>query len=111
MYNNAGVDLDVEPVVGIGSVCRRQNTHEAGRIVRSLLPTRLHYFGAKITGLAMFSDALESADSMAWSYAARRDASLRGCTHKSCANCAIYALRWRDCVNDVLAQQRLEVFV
>jgi len=95
--------------VGLGSVCRRQNTSEAGTIVRSLAPLKLHYFGAKLTGLESFGDALVSADSMAWSYRARRDWPLPGCTHKSCANCARYALRWRDRLMAGLDQQRLEV--
>ncbi len=51
---------------------------------------------------------LESADSMAWSYDARRAPALAGCTHRNCANCLEYALRWRRRVNEVLGQQRLE---
>jgi len=39
---------------------------------------------------------LTSADSMAWSFWARYDAPLEGCTHQSCANCRIYALQWRE---------------
>lgn len=109
LYEWSGVDLEAEPVVGLGSVCRRQNTAEAGRIVRSLAPLRLHYFGAKVTGLGNFADALTSADSMAWSYRARHDAPLHGCTHKSCANCPRYAMRWRQHVLNLLAQERLEV--
>jgi hypothetical protein len=109
MYVRADVDLADEPLVGLGSVCRRQNTAEAGRIVRSLAPLRLHYFGAKMTGLESFSDALASADSMAWSYAARREAPLPGCSHKSCANCFRYAMRWRTRLMTRLDQQRLEV--
>ena len=109
MYAKAGVDLEKEALVGLGSVCRRQNTSEAGRIVRSLVPLKLHYFGAKLTGLESFGDALTSADSMAWSYRARRDWPLPGCTHKSCANCPRYAIRWRDRLMAGLDQQRLEV--
>jgi len=109
LYFAAGVDLYHEPVVGLGSVCRRQNTYEAGKIVRDLSDLRLHYFGAKITGLGNFADALTSADSMAWSYRARHDTPLPGCTHKSCANCPRYAMRWRDHVLNLLAQERLEV--
>ena len=110
-YDHWGVDLFAEPLVGLGSVCRRQNTAEAGKIVRSLASLRLHYFGAKMTGLESFGDALVSADSMAWSYRARMAPPLPGCTHKSCSNCPRYAVRWRDQLMSRLAQQRLEVAV
>jgi hypothetical protein len=108
MYEDAGHDLEREQLVGLGTVCRRQNMAEAGRIVRSLDGLRLHAFGVKLTGLRSFGDALTSADSMAWSYAARRNHPLAGCTHKSCANCLRYALRWRDRVGESLGQLRLE---
>jgi hypothetical protein len=109
LYEEHGVALEDEPLIGLGSVCRRQDTEVAGRIVRSLAPLRLHGFGVKLTGLGSFSDALASADSMAWSFRARNDAPLPGCTHRSCANCPRYALRWRDRVLERLGQQRLEV--
>jgi hypothetical protein len=39
---------------------------------------------------------LASADSMAWSYAARREPRLPGRTgHPNCANCLRYAASWR----------------
>jgi hypothetical protein len=111
MYHRAGVDLEWEPTIGLGTVCRRQNTAEAGLIVRELakqlLGRQLHGFGVKLTGLESFGDELGSADSMAWSYRARRDHPLPGCTHKSCANCLRYALRWRDRVVSRLNQLRL----
>lgn len=102
LYRDAGIDLRAEPIVGLGSVCRRQAMGEAAVIVRALhaLGLRLHGFGVKITGLLAFGHLLASADSMAWSkdayYAARRGIRHPGCTHKSCANCLRYALRWRD---------------
>ena len=95
-YDQLGVDLESEPVVGLGSVCRRQNTNVAGQIVRLLQPLRLHGFGVKLTGLANFGDLLVSSDSMSWSYQARMGDPLPGHTHKSCANCLEYALRWRE---------------
>lgn len=98
LYEAAGVDLRAEPVVGVGSVCRRQHEAEIGRIVRFLqldCGLRLHGFGVKRSGLARFGDALASADSLAWSYRARRSDPLPGCTHKSCANCLAFALEWR----------------
>ena len=57
---------------------------------------RLHGFGVKTGGLHLYGRQLASADSMAWSYAARRQPPLPGCTsHKNCANCLAYATQWR----------------
>ena len=52
LYQDAGVDLREEPVVGVGSVCRRQDTHEIAGVFRSLadLGLRLHGFGVKTKG-------------------------------------------------------------
>jgi hypothetical protein len=95
LYASYGVDLEGEPLVGLGSVCRRQDTDEAGRIVRALAPLRLHGFGVKVTGLREFGYRLISADSLAWSYNARRNPPMHGCTHRSCANCPRRAVWWR----------------
>lgn len=97
LYDRAGVDLRAEPLVGLGSVCRRQATGEIGAIVSSLaaLGLRLHGFGVKVAGLRRYAEHLVSADSMAWSLNARRSAPLAGCTHRSCANCLLYASAWR----------------
>jgi hypothetical protein len=98
-YARAGVDLVAEPLVGLGSVCRRQNTARASIIVRHLADDglRLHGFGFKKTGLLDAHQFLVSADSMAWSYHARREPPLPDCIgrHKSCSNCAAFALEWR----------------
>src|SRR5215467_7098707 len=94
-----GVDLTAAPLVGVGSVCRRQSTAEAGAILTGLHRagvTRLHGFGFKTTGIARYGGLLVSADSMAWSAQARRRPPLVGCAHRSCANCSRYALAWRD---------------
>lgn len=104
LYAAAGIRLAEYPLVGIGSVCRRQATSEIGRIVRSLgsvLP--LHGFGVKTSGLAAYGRWLSSADSMAWSARGRR---VTGCsdTHKSEANCQRFALEWRDRVLDRLRE-------
>lgn len=98
LYAEAGVDLTLEPRVGVGSVCRRQGTAEVGRIFRTLHDAgiRCHGFGVKAAGIERFGDLLVSADSMAWSYRARRDWPMPGCSHRSCANCSRYALRWRS---------------
>lgn len=98
LYARTGVDLTACPVVGVGSVCRRQGTKDAGAILGMLagMGLRLHGFGVKLTGLAQYAQLLHSADSLAWSYAARRDAPLPGCVgHQNCANCLRYALGWR----------------
>jgi hypothetical protein len=99
MYRAVGVDLTAEPIVGVGSVCRRQGTSEIEDLFRELHAagiTRMHGFGVKRLGLDRFAHLLESADSLAWSYAARRAPRLDGCQeHKNCANCPRYALAWR----------------
>lgn len=71
------VNLAALPLVGIGSVCRRQGTKEAGKIVRSLYARglhNLHGFGVKtlgLTGKRGYAGYLKSADSLAWSFAGR----------------------------------------
>ncbi len=99
LYAAAGVDLAAVPLTGLGSVCRRQSTAEIAVIVAALarLGIRLHGFGVKTSGLGRYGHLLVSADSMAWSYAARRLPALPGCTgHKNCANCLAYATGWRS---------------
>lgn len=99
-YQAAGFDLATEPLVGLGSVCRRQSTAEIGAIVTMLHAhgLRLHGFGVKRAGLAKYGHMLASADSLAWSYTARADkVKLPGCEHDGpCNNCLRYALQWRE---------------
>jgi hypothetical protein len=81
MYQEAGVDLAGLPLVGIGTVCRRQGTTNAALLIQSLATTyqlKLHAFGFKKQGLRACADYLVSADSMAWSAAARREPPLPG---------------------------------
>lgn len=66
--------------VGVGSVCKRNSDPAAIRAVLLAIKAerpdlRLHGFGVKITALASptVRQLLHSADSMAWSYAARRE--------------------------------------
>jgi hypothetical protein len=98
-FKGAGVDLFSLPLVGVGSVCRRQATQTAEGLIRELyaLGLRLHAFGFKLRGLRRVSACLVSSDSMAWSYGARRRPALRECRgrHRNCANCLTFALRWR----------------
>jgi hypothetical protein len=89
LYRDAGVDLSAEPVVGLGSVCRRSATREAVRLVRYLSDhrLRLHGFGLKGDTFRALRGLLVSADSMAWSYAARREG--------RDGNSTAEAMRWR----------------
>lgn len=101
LYRVAGVDLTAEPIVGIGSVCRRQATSEIEAILQSFAGSgiAIHGFGVKTTGLRRYGELLASADSMAWSAHARYpgnspDAEAHG--HANCANCLDFALQWRE---------------
>jgi hypothetical protein len=113
MYERCGVYLARERIVGIGSICRRGQDAEIQRIVRVIraaTPTiQLHAFGVRSDALLALSDILASADSMAWSAAARLRPPLAGCTHKTCSNCIRYAQRWYDTTTATLGQTRLEV--
>lgn len=99
LYESAGIDLLGEPRVGLGSVCRRQGSKEIKILVDSLRPLKLHGFGVKKTGLQHCSrgDFL-SADSLAWSFSARRLPPLAGhsARHKNCANCYEFASIYRS---------------
>lgn len=106
-HQRAGIDLEALPLVGLGSVCRRQATAEVLRIVADLQPLRLHGFGVKLGGVERLAPLLASADSLAWSYHARRRPPLPGCRHKNCANCPRYALLYRERVLKPSAQARL----
>ncbi|MFI5891969.1 hypothetical protein ACIA5D_17850 [Actinoplanes sp. NPDC051513] len=99
MYAEAGINLSRYPLVGVGSVCRRQATGEIGEIFEALSSRgiAMHGFGVKKHGLRLYGHLLSSADSMAWSFEARRAARLDDCSgHRNCANCLRYALRWRE---------------
>lgn len=99
MYSLYRMDLTKEPLVGLGSVCRRQSTREIAAIVITLarMGIRLHGFGFKVGGVKAVGKYLASCDSLAWSFQARK-LGRRWCangTHKKCANCKEYALDWR----------------
>ena len=105
-YQAAGIDLDAEGRVGLGSVCRRQSTDEIGEIVASLDGLRLHGFGVKGDGIRRYGWMLASADSMAWSYSGRQ---VRPCPQRgvaSCANCRHFAAGWRDDVLRAMSERR-----
>ena len=97
-YSAAGIDLASEPLVGLGTVCRRQATVSIALIVsmlRDMGVARLHGFGVKAQGLAMVAGQLASADSLAWSLRGRNEP---GCEpgHATEANCRSFALSWRE---------------
>lgn len=102
MFEEAGVDLANFPLVGVGSVCRRQHADEIRDVLLALLDRDpqmpLHGFGVKTQGLRKYGELLASADSLAWSYNARRNPRLPGCTHAKCSNCLKWALRWRRAI-------------
>jgi hypothetical protein len=98
-YGAAGVDLEAAPLVGIGSVCRREGTREIAHLLDflAMFGIRGHGFGVKKAGLRASARYLESADSMAWSFDARRatpalDPQCARLTHQNCLHAA---LSWR----------------
>lgn len=100
LYAERGIDLTAEPLVGVGSVCRRQADEEIHAVIsaiRGLGISRIHAFGVKTLGLGLYGHLLSSVDSCAWSMNARwRGTPLPGCTgHSTCSNCQIYAMAWR----------------
>jgi len=119
MYEAEGLDLASLAHVGIGSVCRRQGTREAVEIIRSLHDrglANLHGFGFKTSGLVgpdAAAEWLRSADSMAWSDAARKDWRHRseqncggvGSHPASCSNCWHWAHQWRAGIVERLPQE------
>lgn len=99
MYDRVGVALSTYETVGVGSVCRRQGRSEIEKLFQTLHKAgiSMHGFGVKVLGLRRSHEILTSSDSMAWSFHARRRPPLPGCTtHINCANCSIYALKWRE---------------
>ena len=103
-YERSGIVLADFPVVGLGSVCRRQATLEIAGLIDRLdreLALPLHAFGSKIGGIALYGDRLYSSDSHAWSQAARLQETY--CPHGLVRwerNCRQFALTWRSRVLD-----------
>ncbi|WP_430786991.1 DUF7221 family queuine tRNA-ribosyltransferase-like protein [Actinoplanes sp. G11-F43] len=96
MFEAAGVRFGEEPLVGLGSVCRRQGTQQTARIVRALAAfgLRLHGFGVGAQGLSLYGREIVSTDSNAFSYHGRR---LGLCPHGAVrweANCPVNARSW-----------------
>lgn len=98
LFDRCGIDLTAEPLVGVGSVCRRGVNSEIVRILADLgaLGLRLHAFGIRAPVIRRVADLIVSADSMAWSYQARFETGpMPGCSHAKCSNCPRYAVAWR----------------
>lgn len=100
-YQDAGVDLTAFATVGVGTMCRRQGEVIASIILSGLhdeLGDRLHGFGLKKKGLQLASRHLHTADSLAWSFSARRERremfAQGGETNAQ--NSIDYALDWRS---------------
>ena len=110
MYAEAGIQLKDEPLVGLGSVCRRQGNPRDRRDRQPLrragpVPPRPR---SQDHRCRRYGHLLTSADSMAWSAGARRRPRLPECTHRAqtCVNCPRYALLWRTKVLFALAARR-----
>lgn len=109
LYESSGVRLASLPLIGIGSVCRRQGMRSAADIIKSLYARgyrNIHGFGFKVTGLVSkgmrLARYLKSSDSTAWSFRARkahRESGIRLCggNHRgACNNCLAWAMMWRE---------------
>lgn len=95
-YDRAGVDLRKEALVGLGSVCRRQDSPQADLTIHRLRQygLRLHAFGFNTPGLLRSGADLASADSLAWSLAGRlRERA--GTAPAGARNDLMFALQWR----------------
>ena len=105
LYGQAGIDLESEPLVGIGTVCRRQHSVDVEQIVRTFASQnlRVHAFGVKTTGLRRYAEALSSSDSAAWSLRGRH---VPGCTpsHQTESNCLRFALSWHRRIRVAIQQ-------
>lgn len=114
MYADYGIDLAAFPIVGVGSVCRRQASSQIDAVISTILrrdpEMPLHAFGVKVGGLKIYGDKITTCDSMSWSLMARREPPMPGHTHASCANCLEYALAWRDRVLAVRPSRQLSLF-
>jgi hypothetical protein len=100
MYRAAGIRLEKEPRVGVGSVASRQSDTMLSPLFGNLQQKglKLHAFGLSSVGLQQVHPYIDSADSMVWSYIARRR-KLKHPTCKSdhsiCNNCLTFARSWR----------------
>lgn len=97
-YAVAGIDLTRSPVVTVGALVGRPAKDQIDIIdATARLGVPLHGLGVKGRVLRGYASALSSADSMAWSFRARR-AGVPLCSadasHKVCSSCLLYASQW-----------------
>ena len=114
MYAAAGIDLTAQRLVGMGTFCRRANLRPVHNLVYRLHRDglRMHGFGVKQDGLPVMGNDLHSADSLAWSLAARlAPGRLCGAQHraKKCSHCRTWATRWADRVTSNIGTQPLQL--
>jgi hypothetical protein len=121
MYEKAGVRLARAALVGVGSLAGRQQTAFVPSLLALLASRyrlRTHAFGLKKMGLTNAARFIASADSMAWSSEARREAhqGLAGAfvkghegQHASCSNCIEKALEWRAEMLEIIRSQGVKV--
>ena len=64
-------------------------------VSRFIAFARVRTLPSHIRTVDSFSSVLRSADSLAWSYRARKHPPLPGCPHARCNHCLPYALAWR----------------
>lgn len=97
-FERLGVDMATQPLIAVGSMCRRERTEEIQDVVTALrerTSRRLHGYGVKADAAELFDDV----DSMAWSDAARhRRTKNPACTawHQVCTSCLVEAEDWHD---------------
>lgn len=121
MYTDRGHDLTRVPIVGVGSICRRQGSLEGASIMHQIadLGIPIHGFGFKIDGLVRVHHRIKSSDSMSWSKAGWKRPNVnhdhirlskdpanfrkRGCAD-DCASCFDYAMEWYDLLQRRLAE-------
>lgn len=95
MYERSGIDVRTEPLVGMGTFCRRASARPLQRLVSFLWRqgVKMHGFGLKTDGLSLYGHQLASSDSLAWSRGARMKNQCGG-SHRSCNNCPTWAAEW-----------------
>lgn len=100
MYADAGIDLVVEPITGMGTFCRRAEMAPIRSLVHILhrRGVNMHGFGLKKDGVSLYGSQLASTDSLAWSKGGRSRGNLCGHTHraKTCSSCPRWATQWAD---------------
>jgi len=111
-YRSRGYDLTTYPLVGLGSICRRQHTQKIYEIVKTIhdLGIKIHGFGVKTEGFKLYGHMLASADSMKWSREGRDHPEIVATptcreTHINCANCLPWALQWRESLNPYISMR------